>query len=206
MKLSRILVSLVAIAVILSACGETEKQKVTNYINSVTTIDNEFKKVSDQMDADMQQFQSAVADGTLDGDAVKAKLADFGEKMKASKAKVEALSVPEKAQAMHTAVVARYDAGTELLTEVEGMVDVMVEMMNLKKEMEADPKKAPEVQKKMMEIMKKMAPAGAKLQEIAERGKKADETMNAEKEKLVKEFEIKVADNKSGGEEEAGEE
>ena len=188
--------TLLLAAVLLAGCGQ-EKAQVATYINELQTSNKAMKATAEEMQKSMGGLQAEIASGKFDAEAVKAKIGSFEQKMKDEKARIEGLSVPEKAKPLHEAALKQYDTAITVLGKTVPMIDIAKKMADGAAKMKADPTKAKEVMAELKGAQEEMMGIQKEVMELAQAGQEHEKTAKEEQEKLAKEFGITIADESS---------
>lgn len=191
---------LVMIAITLSGCSQ-EKAQVKAYLAAMDASQEVMKKTAEEMQESMDGLKNEIAGGTFDPAVIKAKLEPFEKRMADEKAKIEGISVPEKAKTHHGLIVKQYGVAIEVMTKTGPMLDVAKEMADAAAKLKGTKdKKALEAgMKEMKALQEKIVGHQKEVIELANSGKEMDEQAKEERKKLAEMFGLPVPSETPAG-------
>jgi hypothetical protein len=181
--------TLLLLGLMLSGCNG-EKQQIETYMEQLKSSNDAMKAIVSDMQTSMGVMQKEIRAGKFDTAKIKANIEEFENKMKAQKARLEGVSVPEKARALQDSTIKQYELFISVVDKTPGMVDIAKRLSDAVKRGK-DPKQKKAALEEMKAANAEMRQAQMEVRKLAKEGNKLNQAAIAEKDKLVKEFGLK---------------
>lgn len=175
-------------AVTLSGCHQ-EKNQVETYLREHEASYTAMTALGEELKAVMLEVQAAQAADSYQPEDVKGMTRAIETKMRAEKARFEAVVTPEKCQALKTSTLQQYDAVIAVLAKTPAIIDASQKMADSIDALRGAPKeKKQEFLLKLKPIEETLTTLQRENTELASAGSRAQRAAEAEKRRLQEEF------------------
>lgn len=177
------------LAVALTGCTQ-EKTQVETYLGELKAVNESVKKQAQEMQQTMMGMQREMSSGKFDAEKIKGHILEYQDKMKADKARLEAMSVPEKARALHDATVKQYDVTITVIGKIPNMVEIGAKMREVGARGKADGAQRKAAMEELGKLNEQLGASQKELKELTSQAKELEKTARAEKKKLQEAFQL----------------